>query len=74
MLPQVLFPHRFCHACKNDAYKKHGSLFNPWLYPCGAYLNVPIIGVALFGLVAALIYINKSSEAVKEAAYDDNEF
>lgn len=39
-----------------------------------AYLNVPIIGVALFGLVAALIYINKSSEAVKEAAYDDNEF
>lgn len=39
-----------------------------------AYLNIPIIGVALFGLVAALIYINKSSASGKEAVYDDNEF
>lgn len=39
-----------------------------------AYLNIPIIGIALFGLVAALIFMNGSSEEGKEAVIDDNEF
>lgn len=37
-----------------------------------AYLNITVTGVALFGLAAALIYINFTGK--KEVAVDDNEF
>lgn len=39
-----------------------------------AYLNIPIIGIALFGAVAALVFMNQNTGMAKEAVYDDNEF
>jgi len=39
-----------------------------------AYLNLPVIGVALFGIVAALVYYNATMTKKTEVVYDDNEF
>ena len=39
-----------------------------------AYLNLPVIGVALFGVAAALVYYNATMTKKTEVAYDDNEF
>ena len=39
-----------------------------------AYLNIPIIGIALFGLVAAFIFMNMNAGGGKEVVIDDNEF
>jgi len=39
-----------------------------------AYLNLPVIGVALFGVVAALVYYNATMTKKTEVVYDDNEF
>lgn len=42
-----------------------------------AYLNIPVVGIALFGLVIALLYMNQNhstSNKQKEEMIDDNEF
>lgn len=39
-----------------------------------AYLEIPVIGVALFGVVAALVYFNGIMSNKEGVAYDDNEF
>jgi len=39
-----------------------------------AYLNLPVIGVALFGIAAALVYYNATMTKKTEVVYDDNEF
>jgi len=39
-----------------------------------SYLNIPIIGVALFGLVIALVFFYYNGAMTKEVANDDNEF
>jgi len=39
-----------------------------------SYLNMPIIGVALFGLVIALVFFYYNGTMTKEVANDDNEF
>lgn len=39
-----------------------------------AYLNMPIIGVTLFGLVIALVFMNNNEIMAKGVANDENEF
>lgn len=39
-----------------------------------AYLKISVVGIALFGIVIVLLYMNMSDGQTKEAVVDDNEF
>ena len=39
-----------------------------------AYLKISVVGIALFGIVIVLLYMNMSDGQTREAVVDDNEF
>lgn len=65
---------RFCDVGKNDYHQG----ITPYLlagFLLAAYVNVPVFGVALAGLViAALVFFKELKQQKEQVIVDDNEF